>query len=133
MKINIFLDDLRKCPENFKLFRTGEELIEFLKNNPQDYGIITFDHDLGENNIDGYQVIKEIVNMNNITFQEFRFHTDNPTGFKNMVLYLLNAKKAGIFSSNINPYKFNSIDGIISQEPYSFISLDIISKNKNYW
>lgn len=113
---NIFLDDIRQCPNGFELFRTGEELLEYLKKNKdQHFGIITFDHDLGSDVKDGYNVIKEIVRNPEIsfTFDEFRFHTDNYQGFKNMVLYLRSATEHGAFpkSGLINGQKWNYSNG----------------------
>ena len=44
-EINIFLDDIRKCPDGFIAARTVEEAIKLFKYN---VNIISLDHDLGQ-------------------------------------------------------------------------------------
>ena len=58
--MKIFLDDLRPVPDEFDLvFRSGRALLKYLKENPnQHYELISFDHDLGENTLTGYDVVK---------------------------------------------------------------------------
>lgn len=121
--INIFLDDLRACPDDFLCFRTGESLIAYLQKHPnQKYGIISFDHDLGQNIMDGYQVIRKIVNDPSIefVFDEFRVHSDNLTGARNILRYLENACLYDAFPSSgfINPYKYNCINGEFTSAEY---------------
>ncbi len=65
------LDDLRPVPDEFDLvFRSGRALLKYLKKNPnQHYELISiFDHDLGENTLTGYDVVKEIVDDLDINF-----------------------------------------------------------------
>ena len=59
----IFLDDIRYVPKGFNLvFRTGEELIKYLEENPNEhYELISFDHDLGQNVMDGFDVVKLLI------------------------------------------------------------------------
>lgn len=45
-KINLYVDDLRDCPEGFVVARTYKEAIHILESNS--VGILTLDHDLGE-------------------------------------------------------------------------------------
>ena len=83
--MNVYLDDIRKCPDNFILARTKDECINLIKNNK--INIISLDHDLGESMETGYDVAKFIVEYgfeNNIWPNEIYFHTDNPVGRKNM-------------------------------------------------
>lgn len=44
--INVYLDDLRDCPDGFTLARTFEEAVKLFENN--EVNILTLDHDLGE-------------------------------------------------------------------------------------
>lgn len=113
--MNIFLDDLRAAPEKYDLvFRTGESFLEWLEANPEtEVKLMTFDHDLGEQVIDGYETVKRLVEMpNNIS--TVRFHTDNLIGLKNMYMYFRSAKKHGLLPNlkHINPHKFVCIDGV---------------------
>ena len=111
--MKIFLDDLRPVPDEFDLvFRSGKALLKYLKGNPnQHYELISFDHDLGENTLTGYDVVKEIVNDSEIkfTFDIIQFHTANIVGFKNMYHYLVNAQiydmlPQGIIDKNLKTY-----------------------------
>lgn len=121
----IFLDDIRYVPKWFNLvFRTGEELIKYLEENPNEhYELISFDHDLGQNVMDGFDVVKEIINNEkiNFTFNKFQFHTDNLTGFINMFYFLISARKNEAFSITgiIDPFKHTYIDGIEESINYS--------------
>lgn len=111
--MKIFLDDLRPVPDEFDLvFRSDKALLKYLKENPnQHYELISFDHDLGENTLTGYDVVKEIVDDLdiNFTFDRFQFHTANVVGFRNMYYYLVNAQiydlfPPGIIDKNLKTY-----------------------------
>lgn len=121
----IFLDDIRFVPQGYNLvFRNGEDLIKYLQEHPNEhYELISFDHDLGQNVMDGFDVVKEIVNNEkiNFTFDKFQFHTDNLTGFINMFYYLISARKNNVISENglIDPFKHTYIDGIEENLNYS--------------
>lgn len=78
MKINIYLDDLRVCPDGFVIARTCEDAIKFLKSNK--IGILSLDHDLGEDcngNIlkTGYDLVKYICE-NNCNIEKIYIHTE---------------------------------------------------------
>lgn len=117
-EVNICLDDLRIL-KDFKIFKTSESLLKYLKENP---GIkinhLTLDHDLGNNVWSGYDFIRHLIedeielNVNKITF-----HTDNYQGFRNMAYYLINAQKHNIISSNIiiDINKYNANQGYLSK------------------
>lgn len=120
-----FLDDIRFVPQGYNLvFRNGEDLIKYLQEHPNEhYELISFDHDLGQNVMDGFDVVKEIVNNEkiNFTFDKFQFHTDNLTGFINMFYYLISARKNNVISENglIDPFKHTYIDGVEENLNYS--------------
>lgn len=121
----IFLDDIRFVPQGYNLvFRNGEDLIKYLQEHPNEhYELISFDHDLDQNVMDGFDVVKEIVNNEkiNFTFDKFQFHTDNLTGFINMFYYLISARKNNVISENglIDPFKHTYIDGVEENLNYS--------------
>ena len=121
----IFLDDIRFVPQGYNLvFRNGEDLIKYLQEHPNEhYELISFDHDLGQNVMDGFDVVIEIVNNEkiNFTFDKFQFHTDNLTGFINMFYYLISARKNNVISENglIDPFKHTYIDGVEENLNYS--------------
>lgn len=121
----IFLDDIRFVPQGYNLvFRNGEDLIKYLQEHPNEhYELISFDHDLGQNVMDGFDVVKEIVNNEkiNFTFDKFQFHTDNLTGFINMFYYLISSRKNNVISEKglIDPFKHTYIDGVEENLNYS--------------
>ena len=85
-KYLLWIDDLRGIPNSYigeyhtVIARSYNEAIKELHRFR--YNIICLDHDLGEEKT-GYDVCKYIVE-NNIQCDEFRIHTSNPVGRKNM-------------------------------------------------
>lgn len=113
--MNIFLDDLRLAPDKYDLvFRSGEELVQWVINNPnEEIDLLSFDHDLGDGQIDGYDTVKQLVDLS-VKAKKIQFHTDNFQGLLNMFWYLKNANKAGLLPTlrTLNPHKIECIDGI---------------------
>ena len=120
IEMKIFVDDIREAPKNYdKVFRTGEAFIEWLKLNPNTpITLLTLDHDLGENVMNGYELVKTFVEMPNHIIC-LQFHTDNLVGLKNMFYYAKNAKKHEMLPNIriISPRKFIFIDGKASVHP----------------
>lgn len=90
--VNIFLDDLRKCPEDYLVFRTAA--------------------------LDGYDFVKEIyLQFPDIKIKEVRLHTDNFTGFRNMYYCFINAIKNEALPNieYVSPYLYDVIDGEIKK------------------
>jgi hypothetical protein len=83
--INLYLDDLRSCPEGFTEARDYLQCINLLLNNR--IYIMSFDHDLGEEKT-GYDIAKYIVEqgIDNPDFwpREIYIHTSNPVGRSNI-------------------------------------------------
>jgi hypothetical protein len=114
MKYSLFLDDERDpidvawgTWQEKELYRTGDwlivrswtEMLEIIIN----FGlptIISFDHDLGENTPDGYEITKRLCNLIiNAGYElpdDFRFivHSKNPVGAENIRCYMENFLKA---------------------------------------
>lgn len=107
MKLNLFLDDLRKCPPNFALAKNVDEAIKIIKK--YEIGIISLDHDLG--NLDGktlstgYDFVKYFC-ANGFKCDEIYIHTDNPVGRENMYHTLLGAQRRGFISDEIKIYRY---------------------------
>lgn len=100
--VNLYLDDLRVCPNNFLLARTYEEAIQIINKNK--INILSLDHDLGEDingNLlkTGYDLVKYICE-NNIDINYIYIHTDNVVGRENMYQTLLGAKRRGFIKDN---------------------------------
>ncbi len=88
MKTRIWLDDERKNPPGFFWAKTVEQAQEIFKN--YDVLEVSLDHDLGENELTGYDFVcwieKELAldtwEYGNIP--ELTIHSANPVGRKNM-------------------------------------------------
>ena len=59
-EINLYVDDIRRCPDGFVVARNYDEAIELLNNNT--INILSLDHDLGidERGVEknGYDIVK---------------------------------------------------------------------------
>lgn len=107
-KINLYVDDLRDCPEGFVVARTYYEAIHILESNS--IGILTLDHDLGEdvngNELpNGYDLVKYFCE-HGLRADKICLHTDNPVGRKNMYETLLAAQRRGFIDEDIEIYHY---------------------------
>lgn len=107
-KINLYLDDLRDCPEGFVIARTVEEAKEYFKN--FEIGILSLDHDLGvdgKGNLlpTGYDLVKYICEEG-LRADVIACHTDNSVGRDNMFHTLCGAKRRGFIDSDIEIYPY---------------------------
>ena len=85
--INLYLDDLRPCPDNFTLARNALECRLLLLSN--DVNTLSLDHDLGEVDAEtGYDLCKWLVELGNyessIYPKQIFLHTANGVGRDNM-------------------------------------------------
>jgi len=97
--INIFLDDLRPCPEGFTWIKNADYLIHQFKccqDIKLEVNILSLDHDLGDNELTGYDFCKWLVEegYENPTIypKVIYLHTANGVGRDNMY-QLLNRYK----------------------------------------
>lgn len=94
-KINLYLDDLRDCPEGFIIARTVDKAIYYLENFQIE--ILSLDHDLGideKGNLlpTGYDLVKYICEKG-LKAEKIYLHTDNSVGRENMYYTLLGHKE----------------------------------------
>lgn len=87
--MKIYLDDVREAPEGYQLFTTAEQLILFLGTTPwNEIEEISLDHDLGEDRMTGYDVLRFIEEEVRTQDREVYFwvtiHSANPVGRSNM-------------------------------------------------
>ncbi|GMK37166.1 hypothetical protein PCCS19_02190 [Paenibacillus sp. CCS19] len=106
--INLYVDDLRDCPDGFELARTYGEAIHLLETH--DVDILTLDHDLGEdeNGVElpnGYDLVKYFCE-NGLRANKIYLHTDNPVGRRNMYETLLAAQRRGFIAEDIEIYHY---------------------------
>lgn len=119
--MKIFLDDIRFTPKKYDLtFKDGESLLIWLKSHPTTkIDLLSFDHDLGENKLNGAQVINKIAMLpNNII--NVQIHSSNNVGRNNMYKALLSYKKHGYLPNlkNIDSTVYEVIDGIETPSPW---------------
>lgn len=103
IKINVYLDDVRKCPKGFILARTAEEALKLIREGH--VAVLSLDHDLGINEqgkerLTGYDLVK-IFCEEGLYVDEVYMHTDNVVGRNNMYETLLAAQRRGFISKNI--------------------------------
>ncbi|MBB6449193.1 hypothetical protein HNR44_001142 [Geomicrobium halophilum] len=101
-KKNVFLDDIRTCPNDHCLVRSAEDCIDFLKNH-NTFGHISLDHDLGSKNTSGYAVVTYMIE-NHIYADRITIHSANATKGKRMYEALTGAKNDGLFPPNVQIY-----------------------------
>lgn len=107
-RINLYVDDLRDCPEGFLVARSYEEAINYLNDN--EINILSLDHDLGEDKNGnllptGYDVVKYICE-HGLKVRKIYLHTDNPVGRDNMYHTLLGAQRRGFIDGDIEIYYY---------------------------
>lgn len=99
--MKIWLDDCRPMPEGYDIHcYTAEDTIELLENNIIDF--ISFDHDLATDTT-GHDVAKWIekkVFETGLGFVEYRVHSANPVGVKNIIATMESARREYIRRNN---------------------------------
>lgn len=114
--INLYVDDLRDCPDGYTVARNIEEAIHYLTNYTVD--ILSLDHDLGEDKQGnllptGYDLVKYIC-TEGLRANNIYLHTDNPVGRENMYETLKGAQRRGFIDSDIKIYHYS-----ITENKYS--------------
>lgn len=107
--MNVYVDDLRDCPEGFTIARTFEEAVTLLQQHEVD--ILSLDHDLGEDaegNLlpTGYDLVKYFCE-HGLRANKIYLHTDNPVGRENMYETLKGAKRRGFIDQDIEIYHYS--------------------------
>ncbi|MEK8132942.1 cyclic-phosphate processing receiver domain-containing protein [Paenibacillus filicis] len=75
--INVYLDDIRPCPQGYQLARSVESCMELIRSKKLD--TLSLDHDLGFGKPSGYELVKFMV-ANNIYAKKIIIHSANPFG-----------------------------------------------------
>ena len=105
--IKVWLDDERPAPLGWHHFYTAESMIAFFETYKGEYNVtyITLDNDLGENALEGYDVVKRLVDLG-ISAKWWNIHSENVIAADNMHAYLSNAMfHDRIKIANITDYK----------------------------
>lgn len=107
--INLYVDDLRDCPNGYTIARNIKEAIQYLEN--YKVHILSLDHDLGEDNDGnllptGYDLVKYICEKR-LRADKIYLHTDNGVGRDNMFHTLKAAQRRGFIDSDIEIYHYS--------------------------
>ena len=94
--MKLYLDDLRKCPENWIPVRYVRDIIQLLKE--QSVSEISLDNDLGELEPEGYEVVcwieKQVfTGAGDYTPPTIHVHTGNPVARKKMLAGIESIKR----------------------------------------
>lgn len=110
-EINLYVDDIRRCPNGFVVAMNYGEAIELLKNN--EINILSLDHDLGIDNNgvekNGYDIVKYICEYG-ISPKKIYIHTDNVVGRDNMYYTLIGARNRGFINCNTEIYRYGYVE-----------------------
>ncbi|UOE36979.1 cyclic-phosphate processing receiver domain-containing protein [Chryseobacterium oryzae] len=82
---NLYLDDLRKTPDNFERVYSYGDFVKYISENGLP-DFISFDHDLGEEKT-GYDCAKFLVEFcldHQLCLPEYVVHSQNPVGKENI-------------------------------------------------
>jgi hypothetical protein len=114
--LNLYVDDLRDCPDGYTIVRNIDEAIYYIENFK--IQILSLDHDLGEDSEGnllptGYDLVKYICEKG-LRADKIYIHTDNGVGRENMFHTLKAAQRRGFIDSDIEIYHYS-----ITQNKYS--------------
>lgn len=111
--INLYLDDMRDCPEGFVIARNADIALYYLEH--FDIDILSLDHDLGENYQtgellpSGQDFVKELCEKSEErgwSVNKVYIHTDNVSGRMAMYQTLNAAKRRGFISGDTQVYHY---------------------------
>lgn len=126
-KTNIVVDNLRYRPQDYLYLNLLKIFLCWLYENPLvEIGCLSLDHDLGEEKLSGYDLVKILIEENLLNNTDsIQLHTDNMIGFKTMYFYLINARKKGLLSTDIfiNKYKIDLIESVFHSKGYTPIPI----------
>ncbi|MFB5663091.1 cyclic-phosphate processing receiver domain-containing protein [Alteribacillus sp. HJP-4] len=98
-RLNIFLDDVRPCPDNHILAKTAEECILLMKDG-QPVSHLSLDHDLGSKEKNGFEVVIYLLKQN-VFPEKITIHSANAVDGKKMYRHLQDAQKTGELPQNV--------------------------------
>lgn len=105
--INVYLDDMRRCPKGFVHARNYEECVELLKD--CEINVLSLDHDLGVGQPTGMDVVRYMVE-HHLYASEIYLHTSSETGKKFMFQHLYTNKP-----NDVKVYNFPVPDEVLEQ------------------
>lgn len=113
-EINLYVDDIRRCPDGFVVARNYDKAIQLLKTSA--INILSLDHDLGidDNGVEknGYDIVKYVCE-HGISPKKIYIHTDNVVGRDNMYYTLIGAKNRGFIKKSTEIYRNGYVENRI--------------------
>lgn len=100
--INLFLDDVRPCPEGFILCRNVRKCLHLLKEHRGNIAILSLDHDMGHDS-NGFWLVRQMVNQG-LYADKIYIHSANPVGREKMFVYLVNGINLGTIPAHVKVY-----------------------------
>lgn len=98
LQLGVFLDDVKRMDDTYPLYWANytepNEMLEAMEvslKNGFEIDVISLDHDLGPNRLQGNMVVKRLVELfekYGWTVQHINIHSQNPIGANNMERYL---------------------------------------------
>lgn len=83
--MRIWLDDLRPAPDGFIHVKNLAEFRDLIASNADEIEMMSFDHDLGDGEADGYQISKWFAENHLDRWPlEIKVHSANPPGAANI-------------------------------------------------
>ncbi|PLR94140.1 cyclic-phosphate processing receiver domain-containing protein [Bacillus sp. T33-2] len=98
MKISVFLDDHRSCPQGHLLARDIDECIDLLMNFEIEH--LSLDHDLVSKTRNGLLLVQLMVEQQ-LFAERITIHSANSVGGKAMFIYLKEAQKNRMMPQSI--------------------------------
>ena len=87
--MKIWIDDIRKAPDGYVHLKTLQEFKTFLTQWNGEIEILDLDHDLGENEPTGYDIIKWFYTLFPTRFpKKVLCHSSNPPGKENILKFV---------------------------------------------
>lgn len=93
MNKKLWIDDIKMAPSGWDWAKTSAEAIKAIRTTP--YVEISFDHDLGGTDT-AYRVaslIEELAHSGKIKRMNWKVHSQNPVGIRNIQMAMQNADK----------------------------------------
>ena len=97
-KINVFLDDVRPCPDDYVLASNMEECIKLLRN--EEIQHLSLDHDLENKLRNGFMIVEYMV-KHKLFAETITVHSANAGAGKRMFYYLKDAQENQIIPQNV--------------------------------
>lgn len=96
-KVNVYVDDQRRCPKGFVLARNADECLSLLES--CEVHILSLDHDLGWDEPTGFDLVRRMVERG-LYADQIYLHTSSVTGRLNMYQLLYSAKPEHVVVHN---------------------------------